>query len=188
MDSVKHFAQQGYCVFDTAIGACGVAWSARGVTRIQLPAVNRAATERLLRTRAAGRAAETPPPPIAELIASLRQYFAGERVDFSTVTIDLPADVEELHRRVYDVARTVDWGHTVTYGDIARGLGQPDAREIGQALSRNPVPIVVPCHRVVGSGNKLGGFSAPGGQATKERLLALEGVHVGDDAPRLPGL
>ena len=188
MDSAKHFAQQGYCVFDTAIGTCGVAWSARGVTRIQLPAANRTATERLLRMRAAGAAAETPPPPIAELIASLRQYFAGERVDFSAVTVDLSADVEELHRRVYDVARTVDWGHTVTYGDIARGLGQPDAREIGQALSRNPVPIVVPCHRVVGSGNKLGGFSAPGGQATKERLLALEGVHVGDDAPRLPGL
>ncbi len=188
MDPAKHLAHPGYCVFDTAIGACGVAWSARGVTHIQLPAANRAATERLLRMRAAGATAETPPSSVALLIASLRQYFAGERVDFSAVTIDLSEDVDPFHRRVYDVARTVDWGHTVTYGDIARGLGQPDAREVGQALSRNPVPIVVPCHRVVGSGNKLGGFSAPGGQATKERLLTLEGVHVGDDAPRLPGL
>jgi methylated-DNA-[protein]-cysteine S-methyltransferase len=188
MDSGIKPAPRGYCLFDTAIGVCGVAWNERGLTRVQLPESNRQATERRLRARAPGAVAEAPPPPIDELIALLRRYFAGESVDFSAVPVDLANDTSAFHRRVYDIARAVCWGHTITYGDIARELGQPDAREVGQAMSQNPVPIVVPCHRIVAAGNKLGGFSAPGGRVTKERLLALEGVRVGDEAPRLPGL
>jgi methylated-DNA-[protein]-cysteine S-methyltransferase len=178
---------QSCCIFDTAIGPCGVAWNERGLTRVELPASSRAATERRLRARAGGTLG-VPPPSIAQAIAALQRYFAGESVDFSAVAIDLPEDATALQRGVYAAARAVGWGRTATYGELARELGEPDARGIGEALSRNPVPIVVPCHRIVATGNKLGGFSAYGGRATKERLLALEGVRVGDDAPRLPGL
>jgi methylated-DNA-[protein]-cysteine S-methyltransferase len=84
-----------------------------------------------------------------------------------------------FHRRVYDVARTISCGATLTYGDIAKRLGVPDeAREVGEALGKNPFPIIVPCHRVLAAGGKLGGFSAPGGVATKRRLLAIEGARA----------
>src|SRR5215207_5653600 len=98
MDQGKHLPRQGYCVFDTAIGACGVAWSERGLTHVQLAAADRMGTERRLRTRVAGAVVEAPPPSIGQLIAWLRRYFAGEKVDFSAVAIDLPEDVDPFHR------------------------------------------------------------------------------------------
>ena len=82
-----------------------------------------------------------------------------------------------FHRRVYAVARAIAPGTTLTYREVAARLGEPDAaRAVGQALARNPIPIIVPCHRVVACGGKPGGFSAPGGIVTKFRLLDLEGV------------
>jgi methylated-DNA-[protein]-cysteine S-methyltransferase len=85
--------------------------------------------------------------------------------------------VPEFHRRVYDVARTIPPGATLTYGDIAARLGEPgSARAVGQALGRNPFPIIVPCHRVLAANGQLGGFSATGGSATKRRLLTIEGA------------
>jgi len=174
-----------YCVFDTAMGACGAAWSAHGLARLRLPEADRAATERRLRRTAAQRG--DPPPAIAEVIADVRRYLAGERVDFSAVTVDF-ADVSPLHRRIYQAARAVGWGETVSYGELAARAGVAgEAQEVGQAMAHNPVVIVVPCHRVLAAGRKLGGFSAYGGTFTKGRLLELEGVWLGDDAPRLPG-
>jgi methylated-DNA-[protein]-cysteine S-methyltransferase len=179
-------ARQRYCVFDTPIGACGIAWNEHGVTRFRLPEATRAATERrMARTAQAGE----PPPSIAAVIAEVQRYAAGTKVDFASVTLDLP-DVVPFHRQVYDAARAVGWGETASYGDLARQIGAPgEAREVGQALARNPIPLIVPCHRILTSDGKLGGFSAPGGTTTKERLLALEGVRVGvdPDAPLLPG-
>lgn len=174
-----------YCLFATAIGECGIAWSERGVTRLALPEGNRAATERRLKARAAGAHGGDPPAPIREVIAAVQRYLAGERVDLSSIAVDMPG-IEPLYRRIYAAARAVGWGKTASYGEIARRVGTPDAREVGQAMSRNPVPLIVPCHRIVASDGKLGGFSAYGGTLTKERLLALEGF--GADAPRLPGL
>ena len=174
-----------YCLFPTAIGDCGIAWSERGVTRLQLPESDRAATERRLKARAAGAEAGDPPAPILAVIADIQRYARGERVDFSAIAVDMP-EIEPLRRDVYAVARSIGWGETASYGEIARRIGAPDAREVGQALSRNPVPIVVPCHRVLASDGRLHGFSAYGGLLTKERLLSLEGF--GADAPRLPGL
>jgi methylated-DNA-[protein]-cysteine S-methyltransferase len=174
-----------YCLFPTAIGDCGIAWSERGVTRLQLPESDRAATERRLKSRAVGAKAGDPPAPICQVIEEIQRYARGERVDFSTIAVDLPG-IEPLSRDVYAAARALGWGETASYGDIARRIGAPDAREVGQALSRNPVPLIVPCHRVLASDGKLHGFSAYGGTLTKERLLSLEGF--GADAPRLPGL
>jgi methylated-DNA-[protein]-cysteine S-methyltransferase len=125
---------------------------------------------------------------VVQAIGRLKSYLAGEKVDFAGVALDLTG-VSEFHRKVYEAACRIGWGRTMTYGDLARQAGAPGAaRAVGQALGRNPVPIVVPCHRILASGGKVGGFSAFGGAATKERLLALEGVHLGTGLPLLPGL
>ena len=129
-----------------------------------------------------------PPAPVREAIALLERYFAGERIDFARVALDLVA-VGSFHRAIYDVARSLGWGQTATYGELARQVGSPGAaRAVGQAMGHNPVPVIIPCHRVLAAGRKIGGFSALGGALTKERLLALEGVHLGNGTPLLPGL
>lgn len=121
---------------------------------------------------------------------ALQRYLAGTREDFSDIAVDL-AGIGPFHAKVYAALRTVGWGEVTSYGALARAVGEPDAaRAIGQAMGQNPVPVVIPCHRVLAAGGKVGGFSAPGGAATKRRLLALEGVRLGPDpeaAPRLPG-
>jgi methylated-DNA-[protein]-cysteine S-methyltransferase len=179
--------QAHYCLFDTAIGPCGVAWSPRGLTRVQLPEADRGATERRLQARAA-RVGEAVPAAIDQLIADLRSYLTGRRVDFDAVAVDLPR-IEPFEAEVYAAARAIPWGQTLSYGELARQIGLPDgAREVGRALARNPVPIVIPCHRILAKGHRIGGFSAPGGTLTKERLLALEGAHVEAETPLLPGL
>ena len=175
-----------YCLFDTAIGACGVAWSRHGVTRLQLPEADASATEKRLRASAA-RASQAAPAEIDQLITDIQEYMTGGSVDFAAVAVDL-TDVEPFGRKVYEAARTIPWGKTVSYGELARQTGSPGAaRAVGQALSRNPVPIIIPCHRVLAKGHRVGGFSAHGGIFTKERLLALEGVRVEAGTPLLPG-
>jgi methylated-DNA-[protein]-cysteine S-methyltransferase len=176
-----------YCLFETEIGACGLAWSARGLTRLQLPEADADATDRRLRS-CADVSAGAPPAPVEQVIAGLRRYFAGAQVEFTSVALDL-AGADAFQRAVYDATRSLCWGTTTTYGELARNIGSPHAaRAVGQALGRNPVPIIVPCHRVLASGQRLGGFSAFGGGATKRRLLALEGIHLDEEPPRLPGL
>ena len=180
-------------VFDTALGPCGVAWNARGLTAVQLPEANRAATERRLVAKAASAGVAAPPASIAAVIADIERYLAGEPVDFTAVTVDL-SSLDPFRQKLYETMRSLAWGHTTTYGELARQLGSSDwegAREVGDAMGRNPVPVVIPCHRVLAAGGKLGGFSAHGGAATKAKLLALEGVQLPDkdrSAPRLPGL
>jgi len=175
-----------YHLFDTGIGAVGVAWSERGLTRVQLPESSRGATERRLRGRSASASPGEPPAPIRRAVAAIESYLGGERVDFSPVVLDLTG-VSDFHRQIYEKARGIGWGETSTYGALARQAGFPDAaRAVGQAMGRNPIPIIIPCHRVLASGRKVGGFSAFGGADTKQRLLALEGVELGE--PMLPGL
>ena len=177
-----------YCLFDTAIGAVGVAWSAHGVTRLQLPESSRAATERRLRGRPASAFESQPPPPIERAIDAVQRYMTGERVAFSGIKLDLTG-VGPFHCSIYEALRRIGWGETTTYGALAQQAGDPGAsRAVGQAMGRNPVPVIIPCHRVLASGGKAGGFSAFGGTVTKQRLLALEGVHLDGGAPLLPGL
>jgi methylated-DNA-[protein]-cysteine S-methyltransferase len=176
-------------VFDTAIGPCGVAWNARGLVAVQLPEKDRAATERRLAAKAGSAGAAEPPPAVATVIADIGRYLAGVPVDFSAVAVDLDG-LDPFRRKLYGTMRSLAWGNTTTYGELARQLGSSDwegAREVGEAMGRNPVPVVIPCHRVLAAGGKLGGFSAHGGAKTKAKLLALEGVHLDDGAPRLPG-
>lgn len=174
---------QGFAVFDTSIGFCGIAWSEHGVVGVQLPeASERSTRERLLRRFPTARESH-PPASVEQALTGIRALLQGQRTDLSTVPLDMEG-IPAFHRQVYDVARTIPAGRTLTYGDIATRLGAPDARAVGEALGRNPFAIVVPCHRVLAAGGKLGGFSARGGRTTKLRLLTIEGASK-SDAPSL---
>ena len=176
-------------IFATAIGACGVAWNERGLAAVQLPERDESATASRLAARSGSAGPAEPPQDIAALIAGIRRSLAGERIDFSAVPVDLE-NVDPFRRKLYAALRTITYGRTTTYGALAKALGTAEwegARDVGEAMGRNPVPIVIPCHRVLAAGGKLGGFTAPGGVATKQKLLALEGVHFDGGAPRLPG-
>jgi O-6-methylguanine DNA methyltransferase len=174
----------GFALFDTAIGRCGIAWGERGVAGIQLPEAGEEETRvRMLhRFPAAGEAA--PPPQVQHAIEDIVALLRGEASDLSTIALDMDG-VPEFHRRVYDAARAIPPGETLSYGDIARRVGAPGAaRAVGQALGRNPFPIVVPCHRVLAAGGKIGGFSAQGGVATKRRMLAIESAWINGNPAR----
>ena len=175
---------QGLTLFDTVIGRCGIAWSDHGITAVQLPEADDPKTRaRLLRRHPDAR--EAPPPPeVRRAIDGIVALLRGEASDLSAVALDMEG-VEPFERRVYEVARTIAPGATLTYGEIAARLGDASqARDVGQALGRNPFPLIVPCHRVLAAGGKAGGFSANGGIATKLRLLSIEGART-SDAPTL---
>jgi methylated-DNA-[protein]-cysteine S-methyltransferase len=175
---------QHYLIFATAGGFCGIAWNDVGVTRFQLPTSRAETTERLMRRRAPEASPGTPPPAVAEVVAAARRYFDGEAVDFSGVAVDLDGQ-DDFFRRIYAATRRVGWGATTTYGTLAKelGAGPEAARDVGQAMAKNPVPLIIPCHRVLAAGGKVGGFSAPGGSESKARMLALEGVSLQPPAP-----
>jgi methylated-DNA-[protein]-cysteine S-methyltransferase len=171
--------QHHYFIFETAGGFCGIAWTNIGISRLQLPTKSAEATERLLLRRAARAEPATPTPEVAEAIAAVKRYFEGKDTDFSNLKLDLDGQ-DPFFRQIYAAARRVRWGLTTTYGTLAKQLGaRPEAaRDVGQAMARNPVPLIIPCHRVLAAGGKIGGFSAPGGLAAKIRMLQLEGAHV----------
>jgi methylated-DNA-[protein]-cysteine S-methyltransferase len=166
----------GFALFETAIGWCGVAWSERGIAGLQLPEASERDTRARLLQRFPTAGEAEPPAELQPAIAAIIALLGGELRDLSTVALDMD-DVPPFHRRVYEAARAIPAGATVSYRDIAARLGAPrSARAVGQALGRNPFPIIVPCHRVLAAGGKIGGFSAHGGVATKLRMLAAEGV------------
>lgn len=170
-------------VFETALGWMSVAWRANAITRLCTPQSNKAAIEARLSRHGSPADADTLPPKIIAAIHLLKRYAAGETVDFSGVEVDL-GDVDAFHLAIYEAARRLGFGETTTYGGLATAAGHPGmAQQTGQALGQNAVPIIVPCHRILAAGGKIGGFSAPGGSRTKEILLTLEGVHVGPPPP-----
>ena len=166
----------GYALFDTAIGRCGIAWSPGGITAVQLPERDDARTSRRLARRSGTTAPGPPPPPVPAVIDAIVALLTGQPVDLADAPLDMDR-LTDLDRQVYEIARPIPPGRTMSYGDIATRLGDPTlARAVGQALGRNPFAIVVPCHRVVGADGRLTGFSANGGVATKERMLVIEGA------------
>jgi methylated-DNA-[protein]-cysteine S-methyltransferase len=166
----------GFALFETAIGHCGIVWSERGVAGVQLPERNEDATRnRILRRFPAAHEA-APSAEVLRAIADIVALLGGEPRDLTHVTIDTDG-VADFNRRVYAIARTIPPGATLSYGEIAERLGDRNlARDVGQALGQNPFPVIVPCHRVLAAGGKVGGFSAPGGVVTKLRLLTIEGA------------
>ena len=172
-------SRRHYLIFDTASGFCAMAWSGVGITCLRLPLKSAAAAERSLLRRESHAEPGTPTPAVAEAVAAVKRYFDGEATDFSGFELDLGEQGAFLEQ-VYAAARRVGWGQTTTYGALAKALGAgPEAaRDVGHAMARNPVPLIIPCHRVLAAGGKIGGFSAPGGAATKIHMLQLEGVQV----------
>jgi methylated-DNA-[protein]-cysteine S-methyltransferase len=169
---------QQFALFDTAIGICGIEWGPRGINGVQLPMGSRDKTIARIRQRRSDIGEAEPTAEVQRAIDRIVELLAGKRDDLRDIALDLDG-VPEFNRGVYDIARTIPPGETMTYGDIAKKLGGVElARDVGQALGRNPCPIVVPCHRVLAAGNKPGGFSARGGISTKLKMLAIEGAAV----------
>lgn len=170
-----------YCLIETELGWFGLAWSETGITRAYLPGEE----PETLRSRMVRHGPELRPQEgdvpafVAEAQSLIAAYARGLAVSFAGLPLDL-SGAGEFNRRVYEDILTLGWGETTTYGDIARRMGDVAlSRAVGQAMGSNPIPLIIPCHRVLASGGKTGGFSAPGGARAKLRMLALEGVDPG---------
>jgi len=173
----------GWALFDTAVGPCGLVWNATlQICGGQLPESGPAQTRARLQRRFPGLTEQPPPPAIAGVMARLAAALQGAQDTLDDVPLDLRG-VPQFHQRVYAEARRIPPGQTRSYGELARELGEPTAaRAVGQALGRNPFAPLVPCHRILAAGSQAGGFSAPGGLATKLRLLQMEGAQFGEQA------
>lgn len=173
-----------FAIFETALGPGVIAWNEAGVRGMALPGPDEAA-QRAYVARRHPQAEEAPPPAdVADAIAAVQALLGSGRADLTGVPLDL-SDTPPLHQRVYEIACAIPAGETLTYGDIARRLGDVAlSREVGQALGKNPIPIIVPCHRILAANGGTGGFSAPGGVDTKLKLLTIERART-TDAPSL---
>ncbi|WP_404934937.1 methylated-DNA--[protein]-cysteine S-methyltransferase [Nitratireductor sp. L15S-10] len=164
----------GYQVFETAFGFCGAGWSEAGLARFILPAPDAGSVERLLKRRFPDGNATQPTGALANLAVAVRRYFDGVQQDFSRVPLDL-SGISPFHQTLYTAMRGLSYGETTTYGALCESVGFPKAtRETGAAMGKNPIPLIIPCHRVLAAGGKIGGFSAHGGITTKQKMLALE--------------
>ncbi len=168
----------GYALFSTAIGPCGIAWGTQGLTGVQLPEQDEAATRARMARRFPDSAESTAIPPdtqkAMDALVALLDGKPQQPADLSDIVLDMDG-VPPFHQRVYALARQLGPGETTTYGEMARQLGEPGAaRAVGQALGHNPFAPVVPCHRILAAGSGAGGFSANGGVSTKLRMLLIE--------------
>jgi len=178
--------QAAYCLFETSLGACGIAWNERETSRIppvvtffQLPEATRSLTDTRIAGCSGGRKARVPPPYIAGIIKRVQKHLHGDVQDFLDIVVDLDA-IGPFARQVYEAVRKIPAGRTKSYGELATDMHRPTAsRAVGQALGRNSIPLIIPCHRVLASGKKPGGFSAHGGLETKAKLLEIEGATIG---------
>jgi methylated-DNA-[protein]-cysteine S-methyltransferase len=170
-----------FAIFDTAIGACGIAWGERGIAAVQLPEADEQKTRTRLQRRFPEAREAPPTPEVQRAVDGITALLRGEASDLSAARLDVE-DLPAFNRRVYEVARTIPPGATLSYGEIAAKLSEPPqaARDVGQALGQNPIPIIVPCHRVLAANGKPGGFSASGGVTTKLRLLTIEKAKTSD--------
>ena len=170
-------ATLGFALFPTALGHCGIAWSDSGLTGVQLPAGDEAASRATMVRRFAECNEATPPYYAQEAIQAVTALLLGNPqspTDLTHLVLDMDG-VPPFHQRVYALARKIAPGETRTYGELAQQLGEPGAaRAVGQALGKNPFAPVVPCHRILAAGGRSGGFSATGGVSTKLRMLLTE--------------
>lgn len=174
----------GFCVFDTALGTCGIAWGQQEIVGAQLPEGDAQACARRMQLRFPSAACEAPPEWVARVVARVQAVLQGAHDDLSDVPLAMQ-DQPSFNRQVYALTRAILPGQTRTYGELAREMGEPGAaRAVGQALGHNPFAPIVPCHRVLGAGNGGVGFSATGGVATKLKMLEIERAELGGQ----PGL
>ncbi len=159
----------GFTVFETAWGYAGFAAGENGITRLLLPVPSRAVA------LAAFSDAAFDASLMKDLQKALRQYFDGKQVDFRGWPCVDTACTSDFGTAVLKECRKIKYGQTITYGELAHRAGKPGAaRAVGTILARNPVLLLIPCHRVLRADGSLGGFSAAGGIGMKKRLLDLE--------------
>jgi methylated-DNA-[protein]-cysteine S-methyltransferase len=176
---------QGFALFDTAIGTCAIAWGQSGIVGTSLPSKSAAASRAFMQKRfPEAEEVVAPPPSVQTVINGIVALMEGEKRDLKNAELDFTG-IADFHRRAFDLARNIPPGEVLTYGEFAKRLGDPGAaRAVGQAMGANPFPIIVPCHRVLASGGKTGGFSAPLGLETKMKMLTIERAKL-DDKPSL---
>ncbi|CAN5394395.1 methylated-DNA--[protein]-cysteine S-methyltransferase [soil metagenome] len=178
----------GFTLFETPIGTCSLVWQDDRIVGLRLPEASPAATRARIERRWPEATEQTPPQDMQKVIDRVLALLAGKAVDLGDVPLDF-GGAPEFHQRAYAIARTIPPGQTMTYGEIAKRLGVPhESREVGQAMGKNPIVIIMPCHRVLGADGKMGGFSANGGVATKRRILEIEGAAAVSAGPLFAGL
>ena len=162
-----------YAIFPTKWDYFGIAGSEKGLLRTCLPGPGYEEIKAHLLRDLPGARLET--TLFKEVQNKIRAYFEARPTEFGPETpIDLPG-LTSFQTAVLTACRQVSFGRTLTYGQLAEILHRPNAaRAVGNALARNPLPLIIPCHRVLAANNKLGGFSAPGGRALKARMLSHE--------------
>jgi methylated-DNA-[protein]-cysteine S-methyltransferase len=175
--------ETAFALFETALGVAALVWRDTGIVGVHLPEPDAEQTRAGVLRRYSDASPGEPPAAVAAAIEGVQALLRGEAADLTEVTLDLCGS-PPFNRRVYDIARAIPPGKTLTYGDVAERLGDPLlARAVGQALGQNPCAIIVPCHRVLAAGGRTGGFSARGGVKTKLRLLEIEGALAPDTLP-----
>lgn len=168
----------GAQLFDTAIGRCAVAWRENRIVAVALPDVDDAATAARVGGESGVSTGATIPLFVKVGIDGMVDLLNGESRHLKDVLID-PGEAPAFDRSVWELTRSIPPGSVMTYGAMARRLGQPGgAQAVGGAMGRNPIPIIVPCHRVIAADGELGGFSANGGRVTKRRLLEIENAPI----------
>jgi methylated-DNA-[protein]-cysteine S-methyltransferase len=171
----------GFCLFETALGVCAIAWRGAAVIEASLPDTDPDTLRRRVQRRLPDAVEGAPSAALAAVVGDVQALLAEGTRDLAHVPVDLTG-LEPFALGVLQAARRIPPGRTRTYGQIAAELGEPRAAQaVGAALGRNPIPIIIPCHRVLAAGGKAGGFSAPGGVSTKLKLLAIENAQVGDE-------
>ena len=174
-----------FALFGTEMGTAALAWRDEVVVGVQLPERDTARTRAELLRYHPDAVESDPPQAIGRVISRIQALLSGGHDDLSDVEVDL-SGLASFQRQVYEFVRTIPPGQAMTYRQVAEAVGAPGgAQAVGQAMGNNPVPIVVPCHRVVAAGGRLGGFSAPGGATTKRRMLVIEGADLPQTQPVL---
>jgi methylated-DNA-[protein]-cysteine S-methyltransferase len=179
-----------FAIVHTPLGVFAAAWSSNGVVRTWLHEQTAERARAQIRRSFPSAVEQPAPPDLGAAMGDVAALLTGESRRIGNVELDMHG-LPEFDRRVYEATRAVPPGETITYGEIARALGEEPmrARDVGQAMSRNPFAPIVPCHRVVAANGRLGGYSAPGGESTKRRLLEIEGAAIVAPRPASqPGL
>jgi methylated-DNA-[protein]-cysteine S-methyltransferase len=174
---MKHTKAVSYCFIESPIGIIGLAWNEIGILRLQLPERTQTETRRrLLFGIASANKVQPVEPWVAETVHRVQAHLHGNLQSLNKIPLDL-GSLRPFSNQVYLASQTIPAGARKTYGELAKQIGKPlAARAVGQALGRNPIALIIPCHRIIGANGKPGGFSAFGGLRTKERLLAIEGA------------
>jgi methylated-DNA-[protein]-cysteine S-methyltransferase len=167
-------------IFDTKIGQCAIVWSAQGLTHVHLPEESIGALKRHMEGHRVVMTTDGEPPWVAQALNEFRNLLEKGKACFDAIPLDMET-IPPFHKKVYTEAMRLKPGQVASYGEIASRCGKKGAaRAVGQAMAHNPLPLIVPCHRVIAAGGKAGGFSSFGGTKTKFRLLEIEGYTPGE--------